>query len=92
MYKNLVPDGPDLDVQNFKILNATVNASSVVATPIDFNFRNTDKKRRERVALNRAMGKRPEPRKQIKVVSTPRNGLFTATSMFVTDVGYEMCW
>ena len=33
-------------------------------------FRNTDKKRRERNALKKAMGGRPEPRKQIKVVST----------------------
>ena len=49
--------------------------NSYATTPIDFNFRNTDKKRRERVALNRAMGKRPEPRKQIKVVSTSKEWL-----------------
>ena len=49
--------------------------SSYATIPIDFNFRNTDKKRRERVALNRAMGKRPEPRKQIKVVSTSKEWL-----------------
>ena len=36
------------------------------------NYRNTDKKRRERLAMNRAMGKRSEPRKQIKVVSTSK--------------------
>ena len=52
-----------------------VYATSNAGIPTDSYFRNTDKKRRERVALNRAMGKRPEPRKQIKVVSTSKEWL-----------------
>ena len=52
-----------------------VNLYEKIYVCLNSYFRNTDKKRRERVALNRAMGKRPEPRKQIKVVSTSKEWL-----------------